>query len=126
MQMGSHTNGVVPGDRAASSNGGSGTTVDKGVDFANYFCTYSFLYHQKEMLSDRVRMDAYFNSIFRNKHHFRGKVRFIFCVLISMLCFNDLKLRINKGWHFTLVSEIVGLGVGICFNFFYHMDLVLV
>ncbi|KAJ4708324.1 Protein arginine N-methyltransferase [Melia azedarach] len=73
MQMGSHTNGVVPGDRAASSNGGSGTTVDKGVDFANYFCTYSFLYHQKEMLSDRVRMDAYFNSIFRNKHHFRGK-----------------------------------------------------
>lgn len=52
---------------------GGGDTVDKGVDFANYFCTYSFLYHQKEMLSDRVRMDAYFNSIFQNRHHFLGK-----------------------------------------------------
>ncbi|KAK4481205.1 hypothetical protein RD792_012087 [Penstemon davidsonii] len=48
--------------------------VDKGVDFANYFCTYGFLYHQKEMLCDRVRMDAYYNSIFKNKHHFEGKV----------------------------------------------------
>lgn len=47
--------------------------MDKEVDFANYFCTYAFLYHQKEMLSDRVRMDAYFNSIFQNKHHFQGK-----------------------------------------------------
>ncbi|KAK6151785.1 hypothetical protein DH2020_014420 [Rehmannia glutinosa] len=47
--------------------------VDKGVDFANYFCTYGFLYHQKEMLCDRVRMDAYFNAIFENKHHFQGK-----------------------------------------------------
>ncbi|KAB1209024.1 Protein arginine N-methyltransferase PRMT10 [Morella rubra] len=64
--MGSYQNGVVGGDRNASS-------VDKGVDFANYFCTYAFLYHQKEMLSDRVRMDAYFNSIFQNKHHFQGK-----------------------------------------------------
>lgn len=79
--MGSHTNGVVSGDLAGSSNGGGGgggrgggtATVDKEVDFANYFCTYAFLYHQKEMLSDRVRMDAYFNSIFQNKHHFQGK-----------------------------------------------------
>ncbi|TMW96398.1 protein arginine N-methyltransferase PRMT10 [Solanum lycopersicum] len=47
--------------------------VDKGVDYANYFCTYAFLYHQKEMLSDRVRMDAYYNAIFQNKHHFAGK-----------------------------------------------------
>ncbi|XP_031251572.1 protein arginine N-methyltransferase PRMT10-like [Pistacia vera] len=69
--MGSCRNGVVSGD----SNGGigGGPTVDKGVDFANYFCTYAFLYHQKEMLSDRVRMDAYFNAIFENKHHFQGK-----------------------------------------------------
>ncbi|KAG2718696.1 hypothetical protein I3843_03G223000 [Carya illinoinensis] len=64
--MGSFQNGVVGGDRSA-------TAVDKGVDFAQYFCTYAFLYHQKEMLSDRVRMDAYFNSIFQNKHHFQGK-----------------------------------------------------
>ncbi|KAJ0977761.1 hypothetical protein J5N97_013235 [Dioscorea zingiberensis] len=48
--------------------------VDKDVDFANYFCTYAFLYHQKEMLSDRVRMDAYFNAVFKNPHHFRNKV----------------------------------------------------
>ncbi|KAL9258339.1 arginine N-methyltransferase PRMT10-like protein [Drosera capensis] len=53
--------------------GGAAAAVDKGVDYANYFCTYSFLYHQKEMLSDRVRMDAYYNAIFQNKHHFAGK-----------------------------------------------------
>ncbi|XP_051113740.1 protein arginine N-methyltransferase PRMT10 [Andrographis paniculata] len=52
---------------------GSSAAVDKGADFANYFCTYGFIYHQKEMLSDRVRMDAYFNAIFENKHHFQGK-----------------------------------------------------
>lgn len=61
----------VAGDRTGTSNGG--TSVDKDVDFANYFCTYAFLYHQKEMLSDRVRMDAYFNAVFQNKHHFLGK-----------------------------------------------------
>ncbi|KAL0915321.1 hypothetical protein M5K25_015731 [Dendrobium thyrsiflorum] len=49
-------------------------SFDKSVDFANYFCTYAFIYHQKEMLSDRVRMDAYYNAIFNNKHHFAGKV----------------------------------------------------
>ncbi|KAL5729499.1 type I protein arginine methyltransferase [Ranunculus cassubicifolius] len=57
-----------------SINGGRGPNgVDKGVDFANYFCTYAYLYHQKEMLCDRVRMDAYYNSIFENKEHFIGK-----------------------------------------------------
>lgn len=72
--MGSYTNGVV-GDQSGASNGGGGAAaVDKGVDFANYFCTYAFLYHQKEMLSDRVRMDAYYNAVFQNKHHFHGKV----------------------------------------------------
>ncbi|XP_065851052.1 protein arginine N-methyltransferase PRMT10 [Euphorbia lathyris] len=64
--MGSHH------DRITGSNGRA-PIVDKDVDFANYFCTYAFLYHQKEMLSDRVRMDAYYNSIFQNKHHFLGK-----------------------------------------------------
>ncbi|KAF5725813.1 protein arginine N-methyltransferase PRMT10 [Tripterygium wilfordii] len=60
-------------DRATSTNGGSAPVVDKEVDFAQYFCTYAFLYHQKEMLSDRVRMDAYFNAVFKNKHHFQGR-----------------------------------------------------
>ncbi|KAJ4798076.1 Arginine N-methyltransferase family protein [Rhynchospora pubera] len=58
----------------SKENGCAGSAqVDKGVDFANYFCTYGYLYHQKEMLSDRVRMDAYFHAVSRNKHHFRGK-----------------------------------------------------
>ncbi|XP_076956940.1 protein arginine N-methyltransferase PRMT10-like [Bidens hawaiensis] len=66
--MGSRINNNNGGNNSSSSNG-----VDKGVDFANYFCTYAFLYHQKEMLSDRVRMDAYYDSVFNNKHHFIGK-----------------------------------------------------
>jgi hypothetical protein len=60
------------------ANGGGAAAArkaDKGADFANYFCTYAFLYHQKEMLSDRVRMDAYYDSIFKNARHFKGKVR---------------------------------------------------
>nr|XP_048321970.1 protein arginine N-methyltransferase PRMT10 [Ziziphus jujuba var. spinosa] len=69
--MGSFPNRVVDG-RSSTSNGGA-SVVDKGVDFAQYFCTYAFLYHQKEMLSDRVRMDSYFNAIFQNKHHFHEK-----------------------------------------------------
>lgn len=48
--------------------------VDKAADYANYFCTYAFLYHQKEMLSDRVRMNAYHNAIFKNPKHFKDKV----------------------------------------------------
>ncbi|KAH1254265.1 Protein arginine N-methyltransferase PRMT10 [Glycine max] len=57
----------------AVAGGRGGAPVPKDVDYANYFCTYAFLYHQKEMLSDRVRMDAYFNAIFENKRHFAGK-----------------------------------------------------
>ncbi|KAI4379449.1 hypothetical protein MLD38_005745 [Melastoma candidum] len=66
--MGSFGHGVSGGDRRGGASG-----VDKGVDFAQYFCTYAYLYHQKEMLSDRVRMDAYYNSVFKNKKHFQGK-----------------------------------------------------
>ncbi|KAL4571503.1 hypothetical protein LXL04_018263 [Taraxacum kok-saghyz] len=69
--MSTTANGSAAERRTATSNGRS--PVDKEVDFANYFCTYAFLFHQKEMLSDRVRMDAYYNSVFQNKHHFVGK-----------------------------------------------------
>ncbi|KAJ0701792.1 putative methyltransferase [Helianthus annuus] len=62
------------GDKVTATSSNGVATVDKGVDFANYFCTYAFLYHQKEMLSDRVRMDAYYHSVFNNKRHFIGKV----------------------------------------------------
>ncbi|EOA37962.1 hypothetical protein CARUB_v10009430mg [Capsella rubella] len=72
--MRSSQNGGTMGGRAAGTGGGGPSApVDKEVDFAQYFCTYSFLYHQKDMLSDRVRMDAYFNAVFQNKHHFEGK-----------------------------------------------------
>ncbi|KAL7259832.1 hypothetical protein ACSBR1_005658 [Camellia fascicularis] len=66
------TNGVA-GDHTTTTINAAAAGVDKGVDFANYFCTYAFLYHQKEMLCDRVRMDAYYNAVFQNKHHFSGK-----------------------------------------------------
>jgi hypothetical protein len=67
----------TPNGAAATSSAAAGAAppVDKEVDFANYFCTYAYLYHQKEMLCDRVRMDAYHSAVFRNPHHFRGKVR---------------------------------------------------
>ncbi|KAM1177745.1 hypothetical protein ACFX13_017465 [Malus domestica] len=43
------------GDQSGTSNGhAGGAPVDKDVDFANYLCTYAFLYHQKEKLSDRL------------------------------------------------------------------------
>jgi type I protein arginine methyltransferase len=63
----------LPNGAAGGSSGAP--AVDKEVDFANYFCTYGYLYHQKEMLCDRVRMDAYHSAVFRNAPHFSGKVR---------------------------------------------------
>ncbi|KAI5073454.1 hypothetical protein GOP47_0011467 [Adiantum capillus-veneris] len=60
--------------RGAGGASMAGPVVDKGADFANYFCTYAFLYHQKEMLSDSVRMDAYHASIFKNTKHFKNKI----------------------------------------------------
>jgi protein arginine N-methyltransferase 1 len=74
--VGDVENGAVPAavNDVEEKDGAVPPAVDKGVDFANYFCTYAFLYHQKEMLSDRVRMDAYYNSIFQNRHHFHNKV----------------------------------------------------
>lgn len=51
-----------------------GTEADKAADFANYFCSYAYLYHQKQMLMDHVRMRAYHNAIMYNKHLFEGKV----------------------------------------------------
>ncbi|KAK6920201.1 Fructosamine/Ketosamine-3-kinase [Dillenia turbinata] len=58
----------------SAANGG-GAVIDKGIDFGNYFCSFAFLYHQKDMLSYHIRMDAYYNSIFSSKHHFIGKCR---------------------------------------------------
>lgn len=52
----------------------SGNEADKAADFANYFCSYAYLYHQKQMLMDHVRMRAYYSSIMSNKSLFEGKV----------------------------------------------------
>jgi len=45
----------------------------QGLDFANYFVSYGYLYHQKDMLQDRGRMDAYRTAILNNPDCFRGK-----------------------------------------------------
>lgn len=50
-----------------------GNAADKAADYANYFCSYSYLYHQKQMLMDHVRMRAYHSAIMNNKHLFAGK-----------------------------------------------------
>ncbi|KAG1680823.1 hypothetical protein FOA52_008156 [Chlamydomonas sp. UWO 241] len=44
------------------------------TDFANYFCTYGYLYHQKEMLEDHKRTGAYYQAVMSNKRQFAGKV----------------------------------------------------
>jgi len=46
----------------------------ESTDFANYFCTYGFLYHQKDMLEDHKRTGAYYNAILQNRRQFQGKV----------------------------------------------------
>lgn len=51
-----------------------GNEADKAADFANYFCSYAYLYHQKQMLMDHVRMRAYHGAIMQNREMFEGKV----------------------------------------------------
>jgi type I protein arginine methyltransferase len=50
-----------------------GTEAAKAADYANYFSAYSYLYHQKQMLMDNVRMQAYHGAIMANKKFFEGK-----------------------------------------------------
>ena len=47
---------------------------ESSSDFANYFCSYEYIYHQKQMLEDRRRMSAYYDAIRKNPHHFKQKV----------------------------------------------------
>jgi len=44
------------------------------TDFSNYFCTYAFLYHQKDMLEDHKRTGAYYQGVMQNRRQFEGKV----------------------------------------------------
>lgn len=47
----------------------------KATDFANYFCSYAQLYHQKQMLVDHNRMASYHQAIMGNPEVFKDKVR---------------------------------------------------
>ena len=46
----------------------------KATDYANYFCAYAQLYHQKQMLTDHNRMAAYHAAIVGNANVFKDKV----------------------------------------------------
>ncbi|KAG5178611.1 S-adenosyl-L-methionine-dependent methyltransferase [Tribonema minus] len=50
-----------------------GGEEEKAADFANYFCSYASLYHQKQMLTDHRRMQAYHGAIMQNRGLFAGK-----------------------------------------------------
>lgn len=67
------------GENSPKINDGSAimdysTEEAKALDYANYFCSYSYLYHQKQMLMDHVRMKAYHGAIMSNQELFKGKV----------------------------------------------------
>lgn len=51
-----------------------GSEKAKATDFANYFCSYAQLYHQKQMLADHNRMAAYHAAIMGNADVFKDKV----------------------------------------------------
>lgn len=52
----------------------NGDKKAKATDFANYFCAYAQLYHQKQMLTDHNRMAAYHSAILGNSDIFKDKV----------------------------------------------------
>jgi len=52
----------------------NGNETAKATDFANYFCSYAQLYHQKQMLADHNRMAAYHAAIMGNSSVFKDKV----------------------------------------------------
>mmetsp|Transcript_27906 Transcript_27906/g.39270 ORF Transcript_27906/g.39270 Transcript_27906/m.39270 type:complete len:421 (+) Transcript_27906:69-1331(+) len=52
----------------------NGDKKAKATDFANYFCAYAQLYHQKQMLTDHNRMAAYHSAILGNSDVFKDKV----------------------------------------------------
>jgi len=52
----------------------NGDAKAKATDFAQYFCSYAQLYHQKQMLADHNRMAAYHSAIVGNANVFKDKV----------------------------------------------------
>ncbi|KAG7672538.1 hypothetical protein Ndes2526B_g08945 [Nannochloris sp. 'desiccata'] len=62
-------------------NGATGSRVSnldgeapESTDFANYFCTYAYIYHQKDMLEDHKRTGAYYQACMQNRGQFANKV----------------------------------------------------
>ncbi|CAM9260123.1 unnamed protein product [Phaeothamnion confervicola] len=64
-------NGAPPEPQNVVMTGGE---KEKAADFANYFCSYASLYHQKQMLTDHRRMQAYYSAIMENAELFKGAV----------------------------------------------------
>jgi len=52
----------------------NGDEKAKASDFANYFCSYAQLHHQKQMLADHNRMAAYHSAILGNPDVFKDKI----------------------------------------------------
>ncbi|GMI02953.1 hypothetical protein TrLO_g8761 [Triparma laevis f. longispina] len=52
----------------------NGSEKAKASDFANYFCSYSQIFHQKQMLSDTIRMASYHSAIVGNPDCFKDKI----------------------------------------------------
>ena len=48
--------------------------ISDATDFENYFETYGFVYEQKRMLEDEIRMKSYHDAILGNADYFQGKV----------------------------------------------------
>jgi type I protein arginine methyltransferase len=64
----------IPASAASDIPSFNGDEKAKASDFANYFCSYAQLYHQKTMLQDHARMAAYHAAIRGNADVFRDKV----------------------------------------------------
>jgi protein arginine N-methyltransferase 1 len=58
----------------SASGSNSDSSLEDTAEYANYFCTYAFLYHQQEMLTDKRRMDSYYHAIHKNSACFKDKV----------------------------------------------------
>jgi protein arginine N-methyltransferase 1 len=52
----------------------NGNEKARATDFANYFCSYAELHHQKQMLADHNRMAAYHAAIMGNPSIFKDKI----------------------------------------------------
>ena len=73
------TKGTIGGSGSSGSSNDIPTfdptnEKSKATDYANYFCAYAQLYHQKQMLTDHNRMAAYHAAIVGNANVFKDKV----------------------------------------------------